>query len=408
LQSARTSAGIPHVHPLRRAKETAMRHEHACRTTARALASVTAALCCLATAAAHAAFEQTNLVSNVPLLAVATDPNLRNPWGIATTATSPFWVGDNAAGLSTLYNTAGTPQALVVTIPPPPGSTLGTQGEPTGVAFNSSGAPFRSVGSADTFLFATEGGTVAGWRPALGTTAETLIDNSASGAAYTGIAVSGAAATARLYVANFGNGGIDVFDSLGASIPGGFLDPNLPAGYAPFNIQDLGGTMYVTYAMVDTTTGDAVTGAGLGFVDAFDASGNLLRRVASHGALNAPWGLALAPAGFGEFGGALLVGNFGDGLINAFDPITGVFQGTLSDAVGNPLRNDGLWGLQFGNGGNGGASGTLYFAAGINNQVDGLFGSIRPAAAVPEPGMAYLLIACALATVVTRRTRRVR
>ena len=333
--------------------------------------------------AAFAGFIQTNLVSSVSGFATFTDMHLRNPWGIAASATSPFWVGDNATGLSTLYNSLGQPfpiaSPLVVTIPPPPGSPQGTQGVPTGVAFNTAGAAGAFNG--DTFLFATENGTIAGWRGALGTAAETLFTT--DGADYTGIAVTGTTAAASLFAANFAAGSIDKF---GALVPGTFTDPTLPSGYSPFNIQNLGGTMYVTYALRDPATGDEIDGLGLGFVDAFDTSGNFLRRVAGDGPLDAPWGLALAPAGFGAFGGALLVGNLGNGFINAFNPVTGAFLDALRDTSGNPIQNDGLWGLQFGNGGNGGTVGTLYFAAGIRDEAEGLFGSIRPeAVTVPEP-----------------------
>jgi uncharacterized protein (TIGR03118 family) len=185
---------------------------------------------------------------------------------------------------------------------------------------------------------------------------------------------------------------------------GGFDDPNLPAGFSPFNVQNLGGTLYVSYAELGAG-GDEVQGPGLGVVDAFDTSGNLLRRVVSGSVLNAPWGLALAPAGFGEFGNALLVGNLGDGMINAFDPLSGSLLGTLRDATNSPIVNDGLWGLRFGNGGNGGDPNTLYFAAGIHDEVDGLFGSIT-AAAVPEPGSGALVLLGMLALGIAARGAR--
>jgi uncharacterized protein (TIGR03118 family) len=378
-----------------------------CRASGRVIAAlVVASICALGVGAAHAAFVQTNLVSDVLGLGAHFDPNLRNPWGIASTGTSPFWLADNATGLATIYTSDGTPQALVVTIPPTPGSPANTIGSPTGTVFNSTGASFTSFDDVDLFLFATEGGTIAGWRGALGTAGETLFDDSASGASYTGIAVSGSGAGALLYAADFANGRIATYNAAGGSIVGGFTDPVLPAGYSPFNIQNLGGTLFVTYAMIDPNTGDEVPGPSFGFVDEYDLTGNLILRLVSGGALNAPWGLALAPAGFGPFGGALIVGNFGDGRINAFNPTTGAFLGTLSDSVGDPLEIEGLWGLRFGNGGNGGLPDTLYFAAGINGEADGLFGSIGPTASVPEPGTTYLLLACVLTAAWMSRAKR--
>jgi uncharacterized protein (TIGR03118 family) len=215
------------------------------------------------------------------------------------------------------------------------------------------------------------------------------VDNSASAASYTGLAVAGS----FLYAANFAQGRIDVFDSSFAAttLPGGFTDPNLPAGYSPFNIQNLGGQLYVTYAQI--ANGDEVKGAGLGFVDVFDTNGSLVRRLATGGTLNAPWGLALAPSDFGEFSNALLVGNFGDGLINAFNPATGLLLGHLADALNSPIAIDGLWGIGFGNDGNAGPHNALFFAAGIEDEAHGLFGSLTATTptTVPEPGTLGLM-----------------
>ena len=370
------------------------------------LASVlTAALAVLTVASAApvaAAYVQTNLVSNIQGVAAFTDANLKNPWGISSSPTSPFWISNNGTGTSTLYNGAGQPfpvnNPLVVTIPPSPGGT------PTGQVFNGGSGFELAPGQPARFLFATEAGTIAGWNPAANATNALIeVNNGGTGASYKGLAIGNNASGDFLYAANFGNGKIDVFDSgfAAASLAGSFTDPNLPSGYAPFNIQNLNGTLYVTYALVGQG-GDDVPGAGNGIVDAFDTNGNLIKRVVTGGALNSPWGLALAPAAFGEFGGALLVGNFGDGLINAFNPTTGTPLGTLRDAANNPIANDGLWGLHFGNGGNGGSLNTLYFTAGPNNEADGLFGSI---AAVPEPASLALVVAGLLAAMVGGKPR---
>jgi uncharacterized protein (TIGR03118 family) len=235
----------------------------------------------------------------------------------------------------------------------------------------------------DLFLFASATGTIAGWRGALGTTAETLLNNSATGASYLGITTGAIGANNYLYAANFGNSRIDVLPSGGApALLGSFSDAALPAGYAPFNIQNIGNNLFVTYALHAAVGPEEEPGAGNGFVDMYDLNGNLLRRFASNGLLDAPWGLAVAPTNWGPFGGDLLVGNLGDGKINAFDFATGAFQGTISDVNGNPIINDGLWGLRFGNGGNGGNPNTLYIAAGIQDEQHGLFAAIS---GVPEP-----------------------
>jgi len=319
-------------------------------------------------------FVETDLVSDVPGRAVFTDPNLVNPWGIAFSATSPFWVSDNGTGLGTLYNTSGAPQALVVSIPLPTDGLAA----PTGQVFNG-GSAFN----ADRFIFSTENGTINGWRGALGTSAELLFDRSTANSIYKGLAISTLGSGTYLYAADFHNNHIDVFPSAAApALTGSFVDPSLPAGYAPFNIQNLGGQLYVTYAKQDAASEDEIAGAGLGYVSVFDLSGNFLRRLASNGALDAPWGVAIAPAGFGAFGGDLLVGNFGDGMINAYNLATGAWVDTLKGRDGAPLAIDGLWGLAFGNGGSGGNVNSLYFTAGPGDEEHGLFGSITP---VPEP-----------------------
>jgi uncharacterized protein (TIGR03118 family) len=327
-------------------------------------------------------FAQTNLVSDGAVPAAFVDPDLKNPWGTSSSPTSPIWVSDNGTGLATLYNTSGAKQGLVVSIPAPGGGAAA----PTGQVFNGTGGAFNG----DLFIFATEDGSIAGWRGALGTTAETLFDSTAGGAVYKGLAIGSTGQGTYLYAADFHNNRIDVFGS-GPALAGNFTDPNLPAGFAPFNVQVINnqGTnqVYVTYAMQDGAGHDDVPGAGNGYVSVFDLNGNFVKRLASGGALNSPWGLALAPAGFGGATGDLLVGNFGDGTINAFD-LTGTLVGTIADVGGNPLVNDGLWALKFGNGGNGGNANSLYLTAGLNGEADGLFAQVD---AVPEPGTVALL-----------------
>jgi uncharacterized protein (TIGR03118 family) len=349
-------------------------------------------LLALAPVAAATDYAVTNLVSDIPGLAAYTDPNLVNPWGFTASPTSPFWVANNGTGVATLYNGSGQPQPLVITVPPAAGGA--SPSSPTGVAFNSGTGFEVQPGSPARFLFATEDGTISGWSSVSITSAVRLVDNSAGGADYKGVAIGSGASGTFLYAANFAAGTIDVFNSVFAptALAGGFTDPILPSGYAPFNIQSMGGNLLVTYALQDANR-DVVAGAGNGFVDVFDTAGNFVRRLIGDGALNSPWGLALAPADFGEFGNDLLVGNFGDGRVNAFDPLTGDYQGTLLDSMGLPITIDGLRGLNFGNGGNGGDTSTLYFAAGIAGGglgvgAHGLFGSIAP---VPVPSTLLLM-----------------
>ena len=350
-----------------------------------AAASALAALVWIAPAClAAGVYLQTNLVSDLPGMAAHTDSHLVNPWGIASSANSPFWVADNHTGVSTLHDSSGTPQSLVVTVPP---ALAGTVGSPDGIVFNGSSDFEVSPGSPAHFIFATEDGTISGW--ASGTTAVIKV-GSASGAVYKGLAIGNNGTANFLYATNFHANAVNVFDHNYAPVTlsvGNFSDPTIPMGYAPFNIQNINngstvaGVLYVTYALQDATGHDDVPGPRHGFINKFDLNGNLLGRFASQGTLNSPWGMALAPAGFGEFGGDLLVGNFGDGRINAFDPATGAFLGQLNDGSGNPITIKGLWGLHFGNGGSGGDPNTLYFAAGIPGPAGmvedhGLFGSI--------------------------------
>jgi uncharacterized protein (TIGR03118 family) len=321
----------------------------------------------------------TPLASDMPGVAPVTDPGLINPWGITASSASPFWLSINGSGTSELYNGAGVKQALTVTIP-------GSSPSPTGVVFNGASAAFNG----DLFLFASEDGTISGWRAALGTSAETLMTGTNANV-YKGIALGTVGANTYAYAANFRTGAIDVIPGTSGApaLSGNFIDPNLPSGgYAPFNIENLNGVLYVTYAVQDPDKHDDVAGPGNGVVDEFDLNGNFLGRVATGGPLNSPWGLAIAPTGFGDIAGDLLVGNFGDGTIHVYNPTTDAFIETLGDGMGNPIMIDGLWGLDFGNGSGSGSTTNLYFTAGPNSEADGLFGFI---AVVPEPGTLAML-----------------
>jgi uncharacterized protein (TIGR03118 family) len=346
-------------------------------------------------------FTQTNLVSDIPGMAKTTDPNLANPWGVSFSSGSPFWISDNKTGLATLYNGAGDIIPLVVTVPPPLGGM--PPSAPTGQVFNGNASDFGG----SHFIFATEDGTISAWTG--GTSATLHVDNSPAGTVYKGLAIGSNGSGTMLYATDFHGGKIDVFNnSFGpTTVSGGFADPNLPKGYAPFNIENVNGKLYVTYAKQDAAKHDDVSGPGNGFVDVFNTDGVLQTRLISRGALNSPWGMALAPGSFGSFGSDLLIGNFGDGMINAFDPTTGMLMGQLDGADGRPLIDLGLWDLTFGNGGSGGSKSDLFFTAGIpgDGKVEdhGLFGSI---VATPEPGTFALLSSGLLALIGTVRRRR--
>jgi len=330
-----------------------------------------ATILALTSVPAVAAYMQENLVSDIPGLATFTDPDLVNPWGIAHSSGSPWWVADNGTALATLYDGTGAKRPLVVTIP-------GANAAPTGMVFNGTTSFEVTPGAVARFVFADENGNIEAWNS--GTNA--VIKASTPDASYKGLAIGTNASGDFLYAANFAAGKVDIYDKnfALASLPGNFNDPNLPAGYAPFGIQNINGNIYVAYALKEQGGDEEETGPGLGIVDVYDSNGNLIRRVAAGGTLNAPWGMTLAPNNFGPFSGDLLVGNFGDGTINAFDPLTDAFEGQLKKA-GGVISIDGLWGLGFGNGANAGPLNALYFAAGINDEADGLFGRIR----VPEP-----------------------
>ena len=324
--------------------------------------------------ALSAGYIQRNLASDIPGLADFTDPNLVNPWGIAF---APFWICNNRTGTYNVYRPDGEPTTTVTTVPPAPGRT-GT-GRCTGAVRNNNQAAFQvSPGVNGTWILDTEDGLIT---VRSGATNVVKVDNSASGAVYKGIALSNS--PDYIYAANFNSGKIEVYDGnwAAATLPGTFTDPQVPAGFAPFNIQNLGGKLYVAYAKQDDAKHDDVGGLGSGYVSVFDTNGNLLQHLISNGPLNSPWGLAIAPSSFGDFRGALLVGNFRDGLINAFDASTGQFLGTIKDPAGNPIVNVGLWALQIGVGGNGGDPTKIYFTAGIPGldggiQSHGLFGSL--------------------------------
>jgi uncharacterized protein (TIGR03118 family) len=328
------------------------------------------------------------------------DPHLLNPWGVGESATSPFWISDNGAGVSTLYNTAGMPQTLTVSIPEP-GQPLGSGGAPTGVVFNVAGGAiggFKISGVTSgglpttqpaAFLFSTEDGTILGWNPGVnpvgfdpakaGTYA--IIAAHPAGAIYKGLAIAtDSGGTTRLYAPNFHAGTVDVFDTSFnlVNTAGGFMDTGLPRGYAPFNVVLLAGKLFVTYAVQDEDAEDDVAGMSHGIVNTFDLAGHFLQRFAQHGQLNSPWGVAMAPAGFGALGGTVWIGNFGNGQINAYDATTGEFINKVRNPHGQAIVIDGLWTLKVGNGGNGGLSNTIYFTAGPNGEKDGLFGSLAP------------------------------
>jgi len=357
---------------------------------------------------AHAQYAQTNLVSNLPGLATLTEPRLVNPWGLSRLPTSPFWTSNQGTNSSTLFAISGsttvTPVLAVnangfVGIPT---TAAGPQG-PTGQVSNTNAASFfLTPGVASTsarFLFADLNGTISGWAGGLTST----IEVTTTGAVYTGLAIN--TAGTRLYAADNAGGHVNVFDNAFApvSLPGSFTDPSLPSGFVPFNVQDIAGRVYVTYAPAGLPAQRGAT-PGAGFISVFDENGGFLQRLVSGSQLAAPWGLALAPAAFGPFGGDLLVGNFSfaDSVINAFDPVTGAFRGSIPINVGAGNTPGGLWGLMFGNGtASGGDPNTLYFLDGINGETAGLFGAI---AAVPEPDT-YALIGVGLAFIGWRRRR---
>ncbi len=340
----------------------------------------------------------TNLVTDDQNVnaATLTDTNLKNAWGVSYLPGGPFWVSDNGTGVSTIYSVnpvTNVPStvSLVVTIP--------GDGSVTGQVANGT-TDFNS----DIFLFVSEDGTVSGWRALLGTTAENLALADTNNV-YKGAALATIGANSYLYAANFHSGNIDVYKgNAGApTLPGPFTDPGLPTGYAPFNVQNLGGTLYVTYALADAAGKDDVPGPGHGFVDSFDLNGNFLARIASQGPLNSPWGLAIAPADFENVGGDLLVGNFGDGTINAYNLSTHANDGPLKGLNSLPISINGLWALTVGNGTQAGNTNLIYFTAGPSDESNGLFGSL---ASIPEPSTLALILLAAFPLRGRRALRR--
>jgi uncharacterized protein (TIGR03118 family) len=338
------------------------------------------ALAMQATAAGN--YSQQNLVAAQPLIATTTDPGLDNPWGLAAAPTSPAWVGNNGSNLATLYNAAANRLPLIVSIP-----NAGV----TGVVFNPANGFLLSNNQRALFLFATKSGTIEGWNG--GTAASTAVSNPTS--VYTGLAFASTVSGPLLYTADFKNGSIDVFDSSFSAVNllGSFIDPNLPAGYAPYNIENLGGSLYVSYGPQDASKTDVVRGAGNGYVDKYNLDGTLASRVVTQGNLNDPWGMAIAPSNFGDYSNDLLVGNFGDGKINAYD-LSGNFVGTVNDATNKAITIEDLHALVFGNGGIMGPTSSLFFTAGAPELGDiagphGLYGRLD---AVPEPASVLSIV----------------
>jgi uncharacterized protein (TIGR03118 family) len=352
------------------------------------------------------AYVVNKLVSDQKGVANFQDPVLRNAWGVAfTPGASPFWVADNASGCSTLYDGTGVKAALQVPIPLPDNSVPSTACQPASTQTNppppSPAAPTGLVWNPTTtflvpgtttaasFIFATEDGTIAAWANSATPNNQAVIavDNSASGAVYKGLVFGTNPRGVFLFATNFNAATVDAFAPNGSAgfrsatrqeVEGGFTDPNIPAGFAPFGIENIDGNLFVSYAKQDSDRHDDVAGPGNGFVDVFDTDGNLLRRFASRGPLNSPWGMSRASFAFGRFSGLILVGNFGNGKINAFSS-QGQFIDELDRPNRKPLVIDGLWKLILG-GGRNSSSDTLYFTAGPNDETNGLFGTITPAA----------------------------
>src|ERR1700741_1807734 len=328
-------------------------------------------------------YKQTNLTSDTAGVAANVDPNLVNPWGIAFFPNSPFWIADNNSGFTTLYNASGMNTGSF----PVPHSAANTGlSTPTGIVANTTGAGFAVNGKPGVFIFDSEDGAITSWN---GTDPVTIkVDNSAAGAVYKGLALITNSSGTFLLAANFNSGAVEVYDNLfnTKTLAGTFVDPNLPSGFAPFGIHVINNQVLVTYAMQDQAKHDPVHQAGAGYVDLFDLNGNFVQRLVSQGNLNAPWGAVIPPAGFGAFGGKLLVGNFGDGTINAYDPAAGTFLDQMKDAPGAVITNASMWDMVFGGGGSSGDPNTLYFTAGLANEQHGVCATLAPNRAAPPAG----------------------
>ena len=330
-------------------------------------------------------FRQTNLVSNVSGAAQLIDPNLQNAWGLALGPATPLWVADNGTSVATLYGVSpggGMAQQVPLTVTLPPMDSA-----PTGQVFNPTGnfvvTSKAGMGPA-LFIFSSESGHIIAWSPkadpVMGGASTAQVEYSSPvGAVFKGLTLASTRFGTFLYATDFHNGRVDVFDSRFhlVRLPGAFRDRHLPRGYAPFGIRAINGLIYVTYAKQDADRHDDVAGLGHGFIDVFTASGFMVERLVSRGDLNSPWGLTVAPAGFGPFGGKLLVGNFGDGHIHAYGLFSGRPSGALRGKHHQAITIDGLWALQFGTATTGG-TGTLLFSAGPNGEADGLLGSLNP------------------------------
>lgn len=349
------------------------------RTILAAAATLAVALAAPAHAAGVNRYNQANLVSDGSVLAAHTDVHLKNAWGLAFNPAGYSWVANNGTGTSTLYDGNGVPQSLVVAVPD---ATNTGPGNPTGIVYNASGADFVVTSGArhggSPFIFANEDGAISGWSPSVDSAHAILaVVPGADAPIYKGLAIATNSTGQHLYATDFAHARVDVYDRTftKVTVAGGFVDPHMPMGYAPFGIQAIQGHVLVSYAKQVAGSGDEMDGPGLGFIDDFDVDGHLMHRVVSHTNLNAPWGFALAPSNFGAFSGALLVANFGDGTIMGVS-LAGKNLGYMKDASGNTLHIPGLWAIQFGNGLFSQPTNTLFFTAGPNDEAGGLYGAI--------------------------------
>ncbi len=333
-------------------------------------------------------FTVTNLVSDQAGKAALTDPNLVNPWGIAFSASGPWWISDNNSNLASIYS-GGKVGGSITNLSP--GGIQIPFGTPTGQVFNGT-TDFQvtngTTAAPAAFIFSSESGWIDGWNPSVNAgAAEAPGDFSALGSVFKGLAIGSNSTGNFIYATDFANAKVMVLDKnfAPATLDGSFTDPTIPAGFAPFGIQNIGGTLYVTYAKQDAAKHDDTPGKGNGYINAFDTDGHLIKRIASKGNLNSPWGLTLAPT-FGSVSNMLIVGNFGDGKINAFNLTDDTYVGTFADASGKAVVIDGLWGLSFGNGGSAGDSTSLYFTAGPAGESHGLLGRINaPLTPIAKP-----------------------